>query len=252
MSFLNFLSDVKLEEVKVDQKRTAVAAKDRNPEDAFMGIRIWKGGEVYPSKLLVNTLNLEYVNVSISMVPVTKEGQPVMEDKDGQQVAKMKREYTYPEVVGNALDVIDTSTWLQYPKDQKRLILVAAVPKNLPKVDLFGSTKYNEDGTPIATVLTQGASTFGKELLNTIKEVYGSEVNETGFIDLEICIDSDLSTLSSTGIFLLPKKVSRGAEAGKLDYERRENISIFPLVPSSLLNSTEPSIKEETIEEVTA
>jgi hypothetical protein len=244
MSFLSHLKDLKIEEVQSEPKRSAVAAKDRNPGEEFMGIRIWKNGEVYPSKALVDKLNLEYVPVTITMVPVTKDGQPVTEDKEGTQVPKMKREYTYPDSVGNALDVVDTSEWLQYPKDQKRMLVVGLTPKNSDKVDLFGSTKYTEEGQPVTSVMTQGASTFGKEtLLPAIAEIYSVEPNEEGFIDLEIVIEHDLASLVSNGIFLIPKEIKRGKDAGKADYERRENINIYPLVPSILMEPTVPTEK---------
>jgi len=244
---LDFLKGIKLEEVPSEPQRKVVAAKDRNPADDFMGIRIWKGGEIYPSKALATQLNLEYVPVTITVVPVMKDDQPVMETKeDGTTVAKTKREYTYPDSVGNAFDVIDTSLWMQYPKDQKRLLLVGVVPKNLPKVDLFGSTKYSEDGQPISSVLTQGASTYGKDnLLPSLKEVYGVEPNEEGFIDLVVAVDSDLAPLASNGVFYVPKQITRGKDAGKADYERRENINIFPLVPLSLMPSGQDASANE-------
>lgn len=243
MSFLGFLNEVKLEEVQVESKRSTVSGKDRNPADEFMGIRIWKGGEVYPSKALTEKLNLEYVPVTVTLVPVTKDGQPVMEEKDGQQVQKMKRNYTYPDVVGNAFDLIDTKSWMQYPQDQKRILLVGVTPKNQDKVDLFGSTKYTEEGQPVASVLTQGASTFGKEtLLPAIADIYGVDPNEEGYIDVVVAVDNDLAPLASNGIFFVPKRIKRGKDAGKDDYERRENISIFPLVPAILM---EEGVKPE-------
>jgi hypothetical protein len=243
---LDFLKGIKLEEAPLEPQRKVVAAKDRKPADDFMGIRIWKNGEIYPSVALAAQLNLEYVPVTITMVPVLKDGEPVMIiAEDGTQTPKMKRKYDYPDSVGNALDVIDTAVWSQYPKDGKRLLLVGLAGKLAPKVDLFGSTKYSDDGQPVTSVLTQGASTFGKDsLLPSLKEVYAVEPNEEGFIDLVVAIDSDLATLSSSGIFVIPKQVTRGDDAGKADYEIRENTHIYPLVPVSLMPGNAPEVSD--------
>jgi hypothetical protein len=240
MSFLNFLKEVKIEEATVKAVATRIEGKDRNPAEDFMGIRVWKNGAVYPSVALVKALKLDYQPVTITDVIVKKDGETVMEVINGQETAKTKRVIDYPDFVGFGLDVVDTANWTQYPKDQPRLLVVGVTPKNEAKVDLFGTTRYTPEGEPMADVLSQGATTFGIEnLLPALEEVYGIGVSHKGYVDVAIPLEQDLSSLATKSIFLLPKKINRGKDAGKLDYERRENIAIHPLVPQLLLEANE-------------
>lgn len=237
MSFLSFLNGVTLDEVTKPTRTGGGVKKQWNPASTFMGIRIWKNGSVFPSQALVDALNLEYPKVNINVE--TKE--------DG----KTKRSYSYPNGVNNGLDIIDSRIWLQYKGDQ-HFLAIAIVAKDQPKVDLFASTKYNEDGTPLSSVMEQGSATFGKsDLLPALQEVYGVEPNEEGFIDLFIDTTMNLKSMSSNGIFLFPKKVARGDDKGKADYQRRENVDVYGLVPVQLLDTKEEPV-EATSEEVEA
>lgn len=228
---LDFLKNITLEEVKPSTRTGGGVKKQWNPAEDFMGIRIWKDGAVFPSKALVDKFNLEYPQATITIIPAKEEG------------GKAKRSYEYPNGTGNALDVIDSRIWPQYKHDQ-HFIAIAIVPKDQAKVDLFGSTKYNEDGTPIASVLEQGSTSFGKEeFLTLIEEVYAALPNEEGFIDLKIDVDTNLKALVPNGIFLFPKKVTRGDDKGKADYQRRENVDVFGIEPVKSV----PLVIEETV-----
>jgi len=221
MSFLDFLKDVTLEEIPVSIKSQAVAKKQYNPDESVLAIRVWKDGEIYPSKALVDQFCLEYPKATI-LTEVDENG-------------KEKKTYTFADK-SNGFDVIDSRLWGQCKGAAKDFIAVAIVDKELPKVDLFANVKYNDDGSPISSVLSQGAATFGsKTLLPMIKEIYDVEPNEEGYIDLIIDTSKNLKSISTNGLFNFPKKVSRGKHQGTETYERRENVDIFALIPAQLV-----------------
>lgn len=199
LEFLKKASIVAVEATKSATARTTTA-KNRNPENA--DIRVYKDGSVYPSAALVAEFNLAYVGKDV-------------------------------EPKGSAFDVfksMDCPHMAQWDADQKA-IFIAAVPRNLPKTDLFSGSKYDETGAPKADVLTQGSNTFGTDtLLPALKEVYGIEPNEEGFIDLSIMREAPMNT--DNGIYFIPKVISRGDDKGKADLVRRENITMYPLVPA--------------------
>lgn len=222
MKGLEFLKNAKLaanETVKPATART-LTAKSRNPETA--DIRVYKDGSVYPSVALVAEFNLNYV---------PKDTEPKGTAFD----------------VFKSTDYINTQSW---PADQK-VIFIAAVDRAEGKAELFGRTTYNAETHAPSDVLTQGAATFGKELLEYISEVYGETIAEPvegqpapdNFIDLVIVRDSPFNT--ENGIYFIPKTVSRGVEKGKADMIRRENITLFPFVPLSWVTAEEPTATVE-------
>jgi hypothetical protein len=234
MSFLSFLNDVTISEVTKPTRTGGGVKKQWNPEPTFMGIRIWKDGSIFPSQTLVDTFGLEYPKAIVTIEEKTGEDNKIIK----------KRSYEYPEGTGYGMDIVDSRSWSQC-NSPKAFIAVALVTKDQPKVDLFASTKYNEDGTPFSSVMDQGSATYGEnELLPTIKEVYNIEPNEEGFIDLLMDQSVNLKALSSNGILLFPKKVNRGADKGKADYQRRDNVDVFALVPVQLLDVKEEGVQQ--------
>lgn len=205
LEFLKKASLVANEVVKPAIART-VTAKNRNPEEA--DIRIYKDGAVYPSAALVAEFDLTYRGKD-----VTPKGQAFD--------------------VFKSSDFLNTKHWAA----DETVVFIAAVDKVLPKTDLFSGSKFDENGEPTADVLTQGAATFGKELLETLKEIYAIEPNEEGFIDLVIVRDIPFNTPDN--IYYVPKVVSRGEKKGQSDLMRRENITLYPLVPAAMATQAE-------------
>jgi hypothetical protein len=230
---LSFIGNMQLVEVAPTSSGARSPKKDRNPSDAFMGIRIFKDGSVYPSKALTDSFNLEYQQAVIT-VEKTATG-------------KDKKLYEYPNSPGNGFDVWDTKQWANQYKEETRLLVVAIVPKTEAKVDLFAGTKYDDDGSPKSSVLDQGASTFGATMLPLLKEIYGIDTAAEDFehTDLAVAVSADLSAASPNGIFLIPKEISRGANKGQMEYIRRENVKIFPLVPAAWVETQEEEEEEE-------
>jgi hypothetical protein len=239
---LDFINEIKINEVAATTPR-ATTKKETNPPADFLGLRVWKDGSVFPSLLLTEKFSLEYPgNATVTTIDVHNEDGTKKLDKDNKQVTK--RTVVFPEgTVANGLDVFTMADWTQLDPASRahKCILVGVSPKTSPKVELFSNVKYNEDGTPQNSVLDQGANTYGKErLIPLLKEVYGIEIGEAGYVDLEINTGYNLKAKVSNGIFMLPKTIVRGTKAGAADYLRRENIDIFPLVPVSAPVQTTP------------
>jgi len=169
----------------VDTKRVR-APKRKNPEG--MTIRIFSNGEVYPSIELVTKFNLEYGR----------------------------------EKKGNGIDVVDSKEWGPLAKEE-RMILLAIVPRIEAKVDLFAQCRYDKDGHPMATVLTQGS--YSEVLLKLVQEL-GYLTPEQRYCDLELGLEWPVKTQDS--IYNLPKSIERGERKGEKTYERREDILMVP------------------------
>jgi hypothetical protein len=197
----NFLNDIKLSEVVVKKTTTPVSRKiNRTPEG--ISLRIYKNGTVYPSIALVEQFNLEY---NIKNLVDINEG-------------------------GNALDIINSNDWSQYPKEAQPVLFIGVTAKSEPKVDLFGTTRYNEDGTPKSSVLTQGTKSM--ELLGAVINLFGdsttieSAFGEDDYLDLDVIVDNTLPV----EIAYIPKTVARGPEKGQIKTERRDNITLYPVI----------------------
>lgn len=237
MSGLSFLRNAKLEETPVVKKGPGGKAKQWNPNPTILAVRLWKDGSVFPSQALVDQFNLDYKNATITKVALPlKEGQTEEEQK-------FKNEYYYVSGPGNGFDVIDSRQWPGFTADGASLF-ISPVERNQPKVDLFASVGYEEDGTPKTTVLEQGANTFGKStLIEAVKEVYGIELGEDKeFVDLMVVDkidDFDVVETFSKPVTFVPKIVVRGDDKGKADLQRRENAKIYLFAPASALGTTE-------------
>lgn len=215
LSFLKGITLKSNEEVKPAFITTKAARPsiDRSPVNA--DLRVFRDGSIYPSKVLVEKFNLEYVG------------------KD--------HVYAEGEAQANGFDIVSSKTFPNTSHLEASFLLIGVVAKSLPKVDVFGSTTYvsdkdvEKDSTLVlnaakSSVLDQGANTFGKEvLIPMLKEVYGFEFGENDkFVDLIIVSDQPLVT--SDGNYFIPKRITRGEKKGQLDIVVRQNIDLFPLV----------------------
>ena len=212
-SFLNKVEVITPEK----ETRVNVAKADKYPTEGTV-IRVWANGNIFPSPALVTTLGLEYSSIAVV---------------DG-----------VTEPTGNGLDVFIFSKLPNAPKVAQDCIMISAIAKTAPKVDLFGSCKYDELGQPKSSVLTQGGGTFGEELIAMIKEDYGIEIPKGTYLDLEVKLDISPKV---SPIVYLPKTIDRGPKKGQLDVARRENITIYPLVP---IVSAQESAATEEVDEV--
>ena len=195
---LDFLNDISLKPAEVRATRAHVDTAPVSGAD----LRLFKDGRVFPSEQLVEDNNLEYV--------------------------------TKGDVTGNGFDIIDSAHFPSYPAEQPRLVMISEASKDQPKVDLFGSVGYDDDGNPKTSVITQGSKTTGAWMIELLEEVYGEELFPEGvrYVDLKIRTEFGLTTPNN--IYLLPKKVARGANKGTITYQRRTDTTLWPLVVLTL------------------
>lgn len=140
---------------------------------------------------------------------------------------------------GNGIDIVESWQWSQYPKDAPDVLFFAISNRKYPKLDLYNSTKYNEDGSPKGDVLTQ----IQKVDLNIVfKALFSCDYNEetakehapNGYLDLVLVRGIDFTP--SNGKFYLPKEVSRGENKGEYTTSLRESISLYPVTIFEAVN----------------
>ena len=233
---LDFLASATIEDVAEVTKVHNTVKKNRIPEG--LALRIFRDGSVYPSLDAVKMFNLEYPKAV-----VTKEAQPLPIGAHAGAEPEFKNVFTV-EQPGFGFDIVDTDkAQANGFKFGKRVLLISPVSRSLPKVDLFASTTYQEDGTPRSTITDQGAKTFGSEtLLPMIKEVYGLELTKEGdvdFIDLQFVAHptTGLPWKPNRDVIYIPKQINRGKDKGAYTTVRRELPVFYVLYPTSLIEA---------------
>ena len=195
-----FIATVKLEEI-VPGTRTGggTTATPSLPTDA--DLRLFKGGRIHPSEQFAADNNLEFL-------PIGKEG-----------------EETIPQ---NGLDFFTSIDWgMLQDKLPKEVLFTSVVSKDLPKVDVFGQTRYEKDGTPKSSVLNQGGGKFVKSrLLGMVTAIFGINWETTQYVDLKVVTEQVVK--SSNGVYRLPTLVASGEKKGEITYKTRNNITINP------------------------
>lgn len=210
---LSFLQNVEV--AVVEEAKTTTKSSYGLPTGN--AIRVYASGKVFPSLDLVAKYNLEYTK------------------KDAENS-------------GNGFDIFKSTNWGGFPVNAPQTYLfIAAVPKTMPKVDLFSSCGYDkETGEPIASVTKQGRGSFGKELVELVKEVFGTEIEKGSFVDLTI--EDSVKVEAPNGLYFIPKTITRGEKKGQMDAVRRENLTVNPLV----LVTSDEEVQETVAAEETA
>ena len=279
MSLLNFLQSSKVEEVVPGTRAGGPTGprKQRQPNPSIVAVRLWRDGSVYPSTAAIAKFDLGYKDTTITKEPI-----PL---KDGETVQKTKNVYAFPNGTGNGLDVVDSRAWDQFKTGgDGGMLFVVPTPKNAPKVDLFGTTNYIDNGKPKSTVEEQGAKTFGQDvLLKAVEELYGivwkvdaveaepaqpavpasqgvearkakpaieavTGVDGVEYVDLVIFDklgDFNIVDTYSKKILHIPKRTIRGKDAGELSYVKRENAVVYGFAPFAAIGLEEPAEQKE-------
>lgn len=270
MSLFSFLSSAKVEEVVPGAKGGGGPRKQRNPKPALLAIRLWADGSTYPSQALVDRFDLEYKKATITKEEVTVNEPSVADFPDAPEKfekamkvyqaslikPKTRNLYEFPDGTGNGFDVIPSDKWGQFTSEGK-FLFISPVSKSLPKVDLFASVKYQDDGNPTNTVMTQGSPS--EWLLDAVASIYGITLgDDTPYVDLIVFSEYgeegspeyvNITEKFSKKLSTFPKVIARGKEKGEADYVRRENAAIWGLIPASLAGVTEGEEGEEEVEE---
>lgn len=224
---LDFLQDIKIDEETIVARKGGGGGGHRkqwSPPEDLLAIRVWRTGAVYPSKTLVDRFDLEYHDRPV-----------VPEDKTKIVVGGVAPEKWVH--AGSALDVFSSKDFPAF-KSPKPLLLANVTARSGGKTDLFSTVGWDKTtGEKLASVLDQGAITFGKdELLPLLKDTYGIELNEENpFVDL-VFVGKDGAEAKThfaieKGFCFVPKTVTRGDKMGAETVVRREDPWIFVLMP---------------------
>lgn len=222
----DFLQDIKIDDSVIVARKGGGGGgghrKNWNPAEDLLAIRVWRDGSVYPSKALVERFDLEYHDK-----PAPVEETKVVVGGVGPE----KWSHT-----GSAFDVFSSKDFPAF-KAPKVFVLVNVTARAGGKADLFGSVGWADNGKVLASVLDQGATTFGKtDLIPMLKEVYGIELNEENPATDLVFVGKDGAEamkhfVIEKGFCFVPKKLTRGDKKGTDTVVRREDPWLFILAP---------------------
>lgn len=207
---LSFLKNVEIKEVAIKAKAERIKLnKEPVPGASF---RVYKNGRIFTADSVATEHELEFTPKKEIVIPGKKN-----DENDTKDI-----------VTGNGLDIFSSENW-QMIATPEPMLFVAVVPRNdNPKIDVYGSTSYEEDGTPKRSIHSNTVSSFGKDVLVPLLEsLYGINFEEVDFIDL--IMNTEYSVKAPRGVFSIPKTVSRGKNKGDLVFLTRKNITVFPL-----------------------
>lgn|SRR5690606_3907701 len=183
-----------LNHVNVTDKRGFLEPVHKNPTG--VSLRIFRTGEVYPSEQLVKNFDLEY---------------------------RAKGQHQ-----GNGLDFFISTDW-EFLKQYPAFLAMVVVPRSTKKVQVFQYCRYADNGTPKSSVMTQGVKS------QTLLDM----VNKLGFFDdpdkqyVDLVVQQAYKIESENGLYWLPRTITKGPTKGDIVYERRENVSIYPVLPNT-------------------
>jgi hypothetical protein len=239
MMDLSFLKNVEVKEVAVKAKAERVKL-DKSP---VMGahFRVYKNGRIFTADGTAVEYHLEFAPKEEIIVP----GKDSSEDKT--------KEIT----TGNGLDIFSSENWQMIAVPQPMLFIAIVARNGNPKIDVYGSTSYDDDGVPKRSIHSNTVSSFGKDwLVPQLETVYGVDFEEVDHVDLvmatEYAIEAPL-TPNGDRMYSIPKTVSRGDNKGDLVFLTRKNVKVFPLTVFEVAEVTDPAQVdlEDSIAEVT-
>lgn len=226
---LDFLKNAEVKEVET-KKKVSKATLEKFPVEGA-NFRIYQNGRIFTDPATADKYNLHFGPKETVIIP----GKDSTEDKSKEVP------------VGNGLDIFSSDDWQQLPVEET-VLFVGIVPRNgNGKIDVYGSTSYDEDGSPKRSIDANSITTFVKEwLVPQLEEVYGVNFEDEGYVDLMIAEDYQIITKSH--VYSIPKTQSRGDDKGKLVFNTRKDISVFPLVVFDAGTvAPEDSIDEEAV-----
>jgi hypothetical protein len=205
-NFLEGLKGIELQANPTKEVKTKEVSTPRVEKTPTNGadFRILANGKVYPSQQFVDEFGLEYTN------------------KDSGIISK-------------GLDLFDSAHWGAYPKEgTPRLLLGYTYLQSEPKIELFAGLRYNEDNTPVSSVMEQG-TVIKEDTRNMMAQALGydsweSMIGEAQYVDFYMVRNVGTSLTMPDGIYNIPKMVERGEKKGEWSYIRREKLNVLPIV----------------------
>lgn len=209
-------STVKVAELKRTPRagtggRTKVE-KQLAPNEGY-DLRVFENGSVYPTQEIVNKLNLEY--------------------KPAYASPSNDHDVSYR---GFGFDIIDPADCISLKTAVEAgmptgFIILGHTPRVDGKVDIFRSTRYDEQENPKSTVLDQGAPSDLAELIFAKygDNAFGNQENKVGYVDVKILTDNVIPN-PSTGVIIVNKFTNKkDRDEPVKTYVNRKNTTMFPL-----------------------
>lgn len=216
---LSFLKNVEVKEVAIKAKAVRIGL-EKTPV-AGADFRVYKNGRIFTHPDTAAKWDLEF-------------GPKAVYEDDGKEIT-----------VGNGLDVFSSADW-QMIQTPEELLFVAIVPREgNAKIDIYGSTTYNEDGTNKRSIDNNTISTFGADVLvDLLANVYGVNWETAEYVDL--VMNTEFQIKAPKEVYSIPKVVSRGEKKGEPVFVTRKNISVFPLTVFS--GTTEETVDPNQVD----
>ena len=224
---LSFLKTVVVKEVEAKGKVSRVSLEKYPVEGA--DFRVYKNGRIFPSLAAAAEFKLDF-------------GPKLGQEEEGAKAV----------TVGNGLDIFSSENW-QMMAIEETVLFVAVVPRyKNSKIDVYGSTSYEEDGAPKRSIDANSVSAFGSDtLIGLLEEVYDVDFEANDYVDL--VLNADYQIKSPGEVYSIPKIVSRGDNKGQPVFVTRVGIAIFPLTVFETPEEATAQVDlEEAIEEVTS
>jgi len=234
---LSFLKNVEVKDVAVKAKAQRITLEKTPIEGA--DFRVYKNGRIFTQPTTANKYTLEFGPKTSIVVP-----------------GKESSEDTTKEITsGNGLDIFSSKNWQMIAVEKELLFVGIIAREGNPKIDVYGSTTYDENGDNKRSIDNNTVSSFGKDVLVPyLEEIYGIDWDQTEFVDLKIEEDYQILANEVNGdrVYSIPKTVSRGDNKGELTYVTRKNALVFPLVVFEGIQEVEGNQVdlEDSIEEV--
>lgn len=234
---LSFLKNVEVKEVAVKAKAERVKL-DKSPIPGA-NFRVYKNGRIFTSEGTATEYHLEFGPKEEIIVP----GKDSSEDKTKEVAA------------GCGLDIFSSENWQMIAVPQP-MLFIAIVPRNgNPKIDVYGSSSYDDDGVPKRSIHSNTVSSFGKDwLVPQLEVLYGIDFEEVDYVDLVMNTEYGIEapkTPNGDRMYSIPKTVSRGDNKGDLVFLTRKNVLVYPLTVFEGVSEPEGQVDlEESIAEI--
>ena len=207
---LSFMKNVEVKEVAAKAKVSRITL-EKTPVDGA-DFRVYKNGRMFCHPDTAKKYDLEFGSKKIIII----------KGKDGEE------DTTKEATSGNALDIFSSADFTMVDLEQV-VIFVGITPREgAKKLDMYGYTSYNEDGSPKRSVDANSASSFGtNSLVPMLEEIYAVDFEDKDFVDLVMVTEYQIKSPNS--IYAIPKVSSRGDNKGTPMLEARKDILVYPL-----------------------
>lgn len=197
---LSFLKNVEVKEVAVKAKAARIGLEKTPATGA--DFRVYKNGRIFTHPTTAATYDLEF----------------------GPKIKVGENEHT----AGCGLDIFSSEDWQMIVTPEPLLFVAIVFREGNAKIDVYGSTTYEEDGTNKRSIDNNTISSFGVEfLVPALASVYGVDWEKVDYVDL--VINAEFQIKSPKNVYSIPKIVSRGERKGESVFVTRKDVQVFPL-----------------------